>query len=157
MYNASWGMERLAAPGPPRKVSFSSDDGKQLAAGGGALGAGGGVALEAGGVPPGGDEKQEIEAGVGWSLSGTSVVEVEEFDDEVGGVCGGKDLDEEAGVAVKNSSVEVGSGMKLKKGEEEDVLEVLLDAGDALTAKEALLQVCLKVAVGIVLKKKILV
>ncbi|CAN0038698.1 unnamed protein product [Pylaiella littoralis] len=107
---------------------------------GGALGAGGGVALEAGGVPPGGDEKQEIEAEVIWSLSGTSVVEVEEFDDEVGGVCGGKDLDEEAGVAVETRSVEVGSGMELKKGEEEDVLEVLLDAGDALTAKEALLQ-----------------
>ncbi|CAM9989729.1 unnamed protein product, partial [Ectocarpus sp. 4 AP-2014] len=69
---------------------------------------------------PGGDEKQENEGGVSWGLSASPAGEYG------GGVSIRGDVDEEAG----------GGG----GGEKEQVVEVILDAGDALTAKEALLQ-----------------
>lgn len=72
----------------------------------------GGDPSELEGVPPGGDEKQEIDGidgmtdgGVGgnWGLSATAVVEVGDFDDEDDGGAGGAGsrggFDEEAGVS----------------------------------------------------------
>lgn len=77
---------------------------------------------------PGGDEKQENEHGVSWGLSASPMGENDR------GVAIGGDADEEAG----------GGG----RVEKEQVVEVILDAGDALTAKEALLQVGKKSARG---------
>lgn len=94
------------------------------------------AAAASGGISPGGDEKQEVDGGDGakgrWGLSATSVVEVGEYGDDNNN-SGGRlvpAFDEEAGVVRKG-----------RGGGEGEVVEVLLDAGDALTAKEALLQV----------------
>lgn len=70
---------------------------------------------------PAGDEKQDNEGGVSWGLSSSPAGEYG------GGVAIGGDVDEEAGGG--------------KGGDKDQVVEVILDAGDALTAKEALLQV----------------